>query len=419
MRHTLYNVLLLLTTPVIVLYLALRPKYHPLLNRFYPHLPTLNTKPIWVQAASVGEVITAKPFILALKKAYPEIPILLTSGTATGMQEALSYSDEFHVAWFPLDHPWVVRSFFKRLSPRCLVLIETELWPNVLHRAHQSQTPVVIVNGRLSEKHFSKYLKHREFIRSYLTPITLAMMQSPLDAERIETLGVLKDSIKVTGNIKFDGAALEADPEGVATLRAELGLTPDSQILVFGSTRPGEEAMFIEPWRQLKSIFPQLCLIIAPRHLKRLSEATEAFTGEVIHTRSALAQSGQKVAPGEVILLDTLGELKSVYALATIALVGGSFSPDVQGHNPIEPAALGIPTVFGPHMKNFLHPASILTQCEGVIQVNDPATLVPTLQALLQDESARVRMGARAQAAVRENQGAIERSLEMMRDLLN
>ena len=418
MRHGLYNLLLLLATPLLLIYLVIRPKYRTLLNRFHPRVPKLSGSPIWVHGASVGEVLSAKTLIQELKRAYPGVPIVLTTGTATGMDEIQKWNEDIEVAWFPFDHPWVVQSFFNRLNPRYVVLIETELWPNVLHRANLRQTPVIIINGRLSEKHFGQYERHKKFFHPYLSSIALAAMQTSLDAERIETLGVPKENIKITGNIKFDGADTKADTARVEALGKELGIGPEMPLVVFGSTRPGEERAFASLWSHLKSLFPQLCVIIAPRHLNRLSEAAKPFTGEVLHKRSELSQTGEKIECGDVILLDTIGELKSIYSLATVAVVGGSFSEDVQGHNPIEPAALGIPTVFGPYMKNFLQAAAILTDCGGAIQVKDEEALLPVLKELLSDPEKRKHMGAHAQEAVRNNKGAIEKTLGYMQDIL-
>ncbi len=401
-----------------MVYLVVRPQYRAMIRRFSPDLSNVNRAPIWVQAASVGEVLTAKPILQALEQAYPDVPILLTTGTVTGMEEAKKWEDTFQVAWFPFDHPFSVSQFFNRIQPRCLILIETELWPNVLHKAHQHQVPVLIINGRLSEKNFGKYEKRKGFFKRYLAPIQLAAMQTQLDADRILQLGVKKESIELTGNVKFDGADLSADESKAHQLREELGIQPDTPLLVVGSTRPGEEALIESVWRRFKQENPDCCLIVAPRHIKRLNEATEPFGGYKKHYRSQMAQSEHIIGPEDILFLDTLGELKLLYSLATVAVMGGSFNESVQGHNPIEPAALGIPTVFGPHMKNFLQPASILTECGGARQVNDSEELLVVLLELFNNAELRQSMGKKGQQAVRDNQGAVSHTVDLIERVL-
>jgi 3-deoxy-D-manno-octulosonic-acid transferase len=418
MMHLLYNLVLIVATPAIALYLWLKPRHRKLLARFNPALPTFSSRPIWVQAASVGEVLTARFILKGIKKEFPNSPILLTTGTITGMAEALNSSDEYAVAWFPFDHPWTVRRFFNKVNPCCVVLIETEIWPNVLHRAHKRNTPVAIVNGRLSERNYGSYLRHKSFFATYLQHIALAAMQTPLDAARIQGLGVPAATIAITGNVKFDGADFEIDPLRRETLKKELGFKADQEILVVGSTRPGEEALFSGIWGSIQKRFPDLRLIVAPRHLQRLEEATGPFSEETIFLRSALKLNPRELEPGSIVFLDTLGELKALYSLATVAVVGGSFSALVQGHNPIEPSALGVPTVFGPHMKNFIQPAAILTDCGGARQVADADELRDTIIELLEYPERRQEMGIHAQEAIRQNQGAIACTLEHLKIIL-
>ena len=419
MMHLLYNLLLIVATPAIALYLWVKPRHRKLLARFNPTLPTFSSRPIWVQAASVGEVLTARSILKGIKKEFPNSPILLTTGTVTGMAEALNSIDEYTVAWFPFDHPWTVRRFFNKVNPCCVVLIETEIWPNVLHRAHKRKTPVAIVNGRLSERNYGSYLRHKTFFATYLKHISLAAMQTPLDAARIQGLGVPATAIAITGNVKFDGADFKIDPLRRENLKKELGFKADQEILVLGSTRPGEEALFSGIWGAIQQRFPELGLIIAPRHLQRLEEATAPFSGKTIYLRSALKLNPRELEPGSIVFLDTLGELKALYSLATVAVVGGSFSALVQGHNPIESSALGVPTVFGPQMKNFIQPAAILTDCGGARQVADADELRDTIIELLEHPERRQTMGIQAQEAIRQNQGAIACTLDHLKTILH
>ncbi|MFP6580941.1 MAG: glycosyltransferase N-terminal domain-containing protein [Candidatus Hydrogenedentota bacterium] len=412
--HALYNLLLTLLVIPAAAYLAIHPKHRPLLHRFRPFIaPTLKAGAIWVHAASLGEVNTARPIVTALRERYPEASIVLTTSTVTGMAQANDLPDVDGIAWFPFDHPWSVAGFLERLKPAHLILIETELWPNVLFHARKRTTVVSLVNGRLSEKHFGGYLRAAPLLRPAIESIQLAGMQSALDAERIQRLGLRADAVHVLGNTKFDGAITQVDSAITNSLREHCGIESTASVLIFGSTRPGDEALAVECWEYLRERVTGLRLIIAPRHIQR----TQEIVGQ-LERYSLLLRSTTKAPQTEhveatsderpIILLDTVGELVHFYALADVAVVGGSFSDDVQGHNPIEPAALGVATVFGPCMKNFHVPAAMLVEAEGATQVSCADDLPAQLQALFVDDDCRNVMGQHGQIAVQQNTGAIE-----------
>lgn len=417
MIQPLYTLAVSLLAPFAAALLVMRPRYRPLLRRFNPPAPPFTTPPLWVQACSVGEVRAVQPILDALRQRWPEIPILLTVSTVSGYEVARTMSSHDALTWFPFDHPLVVRRFIRRIAPRALVLIETELWPAVIDQAHRAHLPVAVLSGRLSDRHFARYRRARFFWKPLLRRIALAAMQEKQYAERIVDLGVPPDRVHVTGNVKYDGLTTQPDPALRSTIAAENGFDANHPVLLFGSTRPGDEALAASCWRVLRERFPTLSLAVAPRHLDRMAEALEPFD-EPVRLRSCVKE-GRPSAGERVFFLDTLGELGRFYALATVAVIGGSFYPGVEGQNPLEPAALGIPTVFGPHMRNFNEPARLLLDCGGARQVPDPDALCSQLETLLRDESLRCEMGRHAQEAVRENQGAIDRSLDLLSALLS
>lgn len=410
--YHLYTLAARIAAPPSRLWIAAHKDYGPLVKRFAQPPVQFPERPIWVQACSVGEVGTAKPIIAALRKRHPHIPVLLTASTITGHKQAESVVPDVTVSWFPVDHPGIVRRFLRAANPRALVLIETELWPVVLHETARAQIPIILFNGRISDKHFKRYTRVRNLIRPLFESITAAGMQNEEYAQRLTHLGTPPERIHITGCTKFDGVKTHIDESARAALRRQNGFPPQSPILLFGSTRPGDEALAAQCWRALRSEFPDLRLIIAPRHIDRIEEALAPFD-EPILRRSAI-RDGQAPASERVFALDTIGELASFYALATVAVIGGSFFPGVNGHNPLESAAMGIPTVFGPYMRNFIDPARVLLECSGALQIDTPGKLPETLGNLLQDPPLREDIGARGRAGILENQGAIGRNLQLL-----
>jgi 3-deoxy-D-manno-octulosonic-acid transferase len=412
MVYAFYNVATSLAAPFGAAWLALGSKHRRLLGRFAPPVPVSHGKPLWVQACSVGEVGTAKQMIGAMRQRWPEIPVALTVSTASGYDLAGLACPDAALTWFPFDHPYIVRRFVRGLAPRALILIETEIWPNVLREAHRNGAAVVLVNGRLSDKHIGRYQRFGFLFRRVLSHLSEAGMQNEEYAERLKSLGADPARVHVTGNTKFDGVLTEVDPERLARLRSETGLIPGEPVVVFGSTRPGDETLAASCWRTLRDAFPGLRLVVAPRHLERVGEAVSAFDEPVLR-RSETSQ-GRRPGGEKVIVLDTVGELAAFYALATLVVIGGSFYPGVNGHNPIESAALGVPTVFGPYMRNFVDPARELLARGGAVQVDRPEGLLPALTRLLGDPQERARIGARGREAVLANQGATERNLDLI-----
>ncbi len=422
MIRWLYNTALTAAVPLAAAYLAVTPRHRPLLERFRPAIPdglvSSGERPIWLHACSVGEVNVAAPIAEALHRRWPDIPLLATVSTVSGQQQAASEMEQWPRTYLPFDHPLCVARFFARVQPRILVLVETELWPNLLMEARRRDVPVALVNGRLSSNHYPRYQRMGALLRPGLAGIRLAAMQSERDAERARQLGINPEVVRVTGNTKFDGAPCPPAAGVLDALRWECGLADDAPVVVFGSTRPGDEALAARCREALRSSHPGVAVIVAPRHVQRATEAAKAFSGVLTRRRSQMHAGNGEGEEEPVLILDTVGELTRFYALATIAVVGGSFYPGVGGHNPIEPAALGAPVVFGPHMDNFRDPARLLLEADGAVQTDDPARLPEVLARLLGRREERMAMGRRARAAVDANRGAIARTLDDLAPLV-
>lgn len=416
MMYCLYNTLYTVLTPGAKLWLARKPELRPLIARFKPPVPRLANRAVCVQACSVGEVNAARPLVLGLEHRFKRYPILVTTSTLAGFQHAQKIYGEDRVTWFPFDSRASVRRFLGQAIPHVLVLIETELWPNMLREAARAKIPVVIVNGRLSERAFTRYRRYAGLMGSMMSAITAAGMQSERHRERLISLGVPADRVTVTGNLKFDAVPTEIPMEQRQRFRKELHLGPDDPVLVFGSTRPGDEQLAAMCWQLLQENYPSLRLVIVPRHVERAPQIKAIF-GEFCALRSELA-AGMASGVERVIIVDSIGELHAIYACATVAVVGGSFSAEFGGHNPIEPAALGVPTVFGPEMDNFLEAAAQLIEMQGAVQVRDGESLRKVLDYLLGDPAERRQLGTRARRGVLKQRGAADRNIELIARIL-
>jgi 3-deoxy-D-manno-octulosonic-acid transferase len=373
-------------------------------------------RPIWVHACSVGEVAAARPLLDALVKRWPDTPVLLTTSTLTGRALADQLKNGAAVTWFPVDQRQVVGHFFRRVRPRVLALLETEIWPNVVGVAARRGVPVLVASGRISDKHYARYLRHRRFFQAVFEQITAVGAQNPEYARRFQELGVDAARIRVTGNVKFDGVTTNIPEETRARLRRECELPPEAPVIVFGSTRPGDEALAARAWKTFAKGYPEARLVVAPRHLDRLEEAKQALDGPL--SRLSERRCDPPGPAARILLVDTLGELTAFYSLATIAVIGGSFFPGVNGHNPLEPAALGVPTVFGPYMSNFMDPTRVLVEAYAAVQVDSPEELPNALKRLLADPALRARLGQRARESVLANQGAVERTVELIAETM-
>lgn len=405
----LYSAAFLLLLPFVLLRLAWRGRRNPAYRaRWQQRLgyydPGLRLdEPVWVHAVSVGEVGAAAPLIRALRERYPYAPVLVTTTTPTGYDTVTrQFGETVQHVYFPYDLPWIVRRFLRRFKPRMLLLMETELWPNVIHEAQRAALPVVLVNGRMSERSARRYRWLKGFTARMLGALTRVAAQTAADAERLRGLGAPADRISITGSLKFDVHLPASVFEEGAAIRRELGI--NRPILMAGSTRPGEEEVLIDVRARLTGRFPDLLLVVAPRHPERFEQIAEQCrkAGLTLARRGAGDACGAEVA---VYLVDTMGELLKFYAAADVAFVGGSLAP-FGGQNVLEPAALGVPIVTGPHLFNFEEIAAKLRQSGALVVGNDAAGLAKSIAQWLGDSDARDMAGRAGSDIVTANKGA-------------
>jgi 3-deoxy-D-manno-octulosonic-acid transferase len=375
-------------------------------------------RPVWLHAVSVGEVAAASVLGAALAEHRSDLSLLVSTVTPTGRAVAgRMLPQAAAVIYFPLDLPGIVGRALATVGPRVVLLTETELWPNFLRACEASRIPVAVVNGRISGRSFRRYRLVRPFLRQVLRAIGLFCMQSQADAERVLALGASPDRVHVVGNLKFDMSPRGDGSALVEVWRRELRIDPRRPVVVAGSTHQGEEQALLLAYRRLRQEFPDLLLVLAPRHPERLREveAEIARAGLAVARRSAIGETAG--APKDVLLVDTVGELATLYALGTVAFVGGSLVPK-GGHNLLEPALYARPIVFGPHMENFADASRLFLERGAAVQVGGDEELTGQLRALLGDPAARARMGLAAVEVLSAHRGACQRTLALLERLL-
>ena len=376
-----------------------------------------NRHVVWVHAVSVGEVNLCVEFVRALQVRLPNAKIIVSTTTTTGMAELhKKLPGTFGKIYYPIDRRKYVDYAFRTLHPSAVILVETEIWPNFIWRAQDSGIPMFLINGRLSEKSYPRYLRLGTVFRQLFGAFTGLGAQTQEYAKQFQQLGCRPEAVRVTGNLKFDAARIgTAKPLDVAALLGQLGVSPDAELLVAGSTHAGEEEILVGQFLRLRARFPKLFLVLVPRHFERAKDAGRSLGKQVrLFYRADLTEHTQ-LAPSSIdcLIVNTTGELMNFYRHATIAFVGKSLAAE-GGQNPIEPAALGKPTIFGPNMQNFRDVARLLVSEGAAIQVRDAAQLERVLGELLADPARRLQLGQAAEATVRRNQGAIGRTIEMI-----
>jgi 3-deoxy-D-manno-octulosonic-acid transferase len=369
------------------------------------------TRPVWIHAVSVGEVLAASRLQKGLKDSFPENRILLSTSTATGREMARKTSPmPDGVIYFPLDLPWTVARALERFDPCLVVFLEKEVWPNFLRLSHRRGIPVVLISGRLSARSFRRYTLFRPLFSRAVKCLNALGMQSGDDAERMARLGVSRDRIAITGNLKHDVAAGAAAADCGNGGRPEyLKEAQERPVLVAGSTHQGEEEVLLEVFLALKNRFPLLLMVLAPRHPHRFGEVEKLLRqkGVVYEKKSRRHESG---AGFEVLLLDSMGDLPHYYSLADVAFVGGSLV-DAGGHNLLEPARFGKPVVFGPYVANVAELAEEMKQRGGGIQVKNEEELRRAIAGLLSDPERAGAMGRSAKTLVEEDRAVLDASL--------
>jgi 3-deoxy-D-manno-octulosonic-acid transferase len=365
---------------------------------------------IWVHAVSVGETLAVLPLVKELKRLYPDRKIFLSHVTPAGKQTSEAKLPDVAGRFFlPLDWGWAVKKTIARVQPALLVIVETELWPNLLRSAHRSGARVALVNARLSERSFRGYRMARPLMKRVLENIDWIGAQSAADAERFRKLGAVPERVEVAGNVKFDSARTPNPGFPI----------PESRFPVFvaASTMAGEEELLLPVWNVIRQKHPKALMILAPRHPARFDAVAQILTerGVTFARRTELKDrdsrgGGNSDGFGEVLLLDTIGELAGVFALADLVFMGGSLVP-TGGHNLLEPAFWGKATIFGPHMQNFRDVAALFLNACAAVQVTDANELAAAALELLDDEPRRKQLGRAAKQVLESQAGATERIL--------
>lgn len=424
--YLLYDLILLASSLVLVPYYFLRGLKYGKMRRgvrerlgFYlpGRLAPLDGKQvIWIHAVSVGETRAAVPLLKSLRQAYPEAALVLSNITETGHAIATGIKDVDLCLFFPFDLSWVVRRVLRQVRPALVIIVETEIWPNFVRIAHASNIPVVLVNGRISDRSFPRYMRVRTLLRPILENFDAFCMQSQGDAERIRRMGAHPDRVAVTGNLKFDLQVPSPGSEAIGVLRRSFRLPPELPVWVAGSTHAGEEEAVVDAFRQLCENGREIVLVLVPRHPERCRMVAQMLAGRGISVqlRSRIEERLEPLRPGEVLLVDSLGEMLKFYAVADLVFVGGSLVP-VGGHNVLEASAMEKPVLFGPHMQNFKEIAGLLLASGGGLQVDGPLELTSTVERLLASPDSRRAMGEAGNVLFRQNAGATRHTLEVIR----
>ncbi len=386
--------------------------------------PQAAKRRVWFHGVSVGEIHLLRQVIAAFRKRFPDRECIVSTTTDTGLDEATRCFPDLTVVPFPFDFSWAVRRTLRAVDPELIVLAEGELWPNFLLAARRRGVPVAVVNARMSPRSFGRYRRLGFLSRWLLRRIELIAAQTEEYAVNFRALGAEPARVRVTGSVKFDGAKGDRHNPQTAALRRLFGLTEDELVWIAGSTQAPEEEIVLRVYRRLRPDFPQLRLFLVPRQKDRFDEVAGLLEGsrEPFVRRSTIAACGLAAGSAKpqaaIILMDTIGELGALWGLADVAFVGGSLDGRRGGQNMIEPAAYGAAVLFGPHVWNFRDPAKRLVECGGAVKIIDEAELEKAVRTLLTDPARRTAMGLAARAFVAEQQGATERTLDLLAGLL-
>lgn len=375
---------------------------------------------LWIHAVSVGEVGLVAPLVAEMKKRHPQQKIIISTVTETGNETARKkIPDADELIYFPLDFRWVVEKVYHLVRPAVFVVAETEIWPHFLRAMYMHSVPVIMINGRISDKSYRGYKYAKPFIGPVLKEIDAFSMRTEEDAARIIHLGAPQERVQVTGNLKFDQKDDERTEGEIAELKKSMGLGPEHRLMVAGSTHPGEEEIVLEVYKNVKT--PNLILLIACRHPERVPKIEELVKrmgmSSIRKTELAKTQNIGSGNPPPVILLDTVGDLAGIYSLASIVFIGGSLVPK-GGQNPLEAAIWGKPVIFGPHMENFREITKLLMQSGGGMQVKNKEEFQSAAMRLLAEPEYAEKLGRAARGVVEENRGAIDKNIALIEKYL-
>ncbi|OPX20108.1 MAG: hypothetical protein BZ151_05790 [Desulfobacca sp. 4484_104] len=393
--------------------------FSPRLGLRLPSLPRGTGGPrLWLHGVSVGEISAAAPLVEELQKQFPAAPIFLSTGTETGQAMARKlYPPPLTVIYFPLDWPWAVRRYLEHIRPDMFIALETELWPNFLHAAHSFGVKLALVNARLSDKSFRRYLKFCFFFSDIINYFALIAASTAEDARRFQALGARPEKVVVTGSTKWDRLVAPQHSEKIPKLRRRLG-SQDNLIFLAASTHPGEELVIIKAFQALRVPYPNLLLILTPRHPERAPAVGQllAQAGLSYHFWSQI-KTGKEGRQHPVLVVDTIGELFSLYALADLVFVGGSLVPH-GGQNILEAAAWGKVPLYGPHLENFRSAQALLENVGAGQTISGVEDLIRTGEHFLGHPQEYLARGQQGQAALQNLQGATQRQVQLLNKLL-
>lgn len=373
---------------------------------------------IWIHAVSVGEVISSRGLIKALSEQYPQRRVLITTTTSTGAQQVKVFDPLLEHRYMPIDFSYCIGSFLRRIKPSILLIIETELWPNTLHTVAQSGVPIIVVNGRLSEKSLNNYRKLSALIRPALDHITCLLSVHQQDAQRFESLGVAKEKIWVTGSLKYDITLDPALPSQAGHLREQLG--NHRAIFIAASTHEGEDEQVLAAYRDAKFHIPELLLVLVPRHPERFNSVAALILQQGFNLVRRTKQDSEKLADTvDVYLADTMGEMMLLLAASDVVFMGGSLlGKKVGGHNFIEPAILAKPIFTGPSFFNFADLARQLISSKALMVIDDPQHLAQSIVNCLQNSNSWQSKAQAGYDIVIQNQGALQKTMQAIMPII-
>ena len=429
MKRLVYNILLhAAAAPALLLYYGpkvfFRGKYRKSIYGKLGALPAeidaerLPRPRIWFHAVSVGEVNALEPLVRETRDLLPNASILVSTGTETGQDTAKSIIPEAKTFFLPLDFPEFVRRVVQRIRPDVFVLMETELWPNLLHYLKASGADIVLANGRISDRSYPRYRFMRPFFADTLAHIDLFLMASELDAQRIEKIGARRDRILVTGNTKFDAVRSSVESSARAHIARLVNLEPGARVLVAGSTHAGEEEIVLDAYTELLEEFPDLVLVLAPRHVERSEDVASLIAqkrGLPAPFLRSMADRGATREKGQIVVWDRTGELKDVYSAATVVFVGGSLVPK-GGQNIIEPAIWEKTVMFGPSMEDFRDARDILLRCGAGIEVQGASDIAVAVRRVFNEPDKHAHAARKGREALLSNQGSARRDALIIAD---
>lgn len=410
-----YDLLFLIICLIYLPVYLFKHKFHPGFDARWGKLPNdLDLgRPIWVHAVSVGEAMSIREFVAELRQEFPVLRFVISTVTPTGNNIARSFArQQDFVTFLPFDLNFIVNKVIRSVKPKIFIIVETEIWPNLIWCLFKNKIPIIVINCRISDSSLRGYKAFRFLFKPLLDKVNLFCCQSKQDALRLEILGVNKERIRITGNMKFDLKVASASFND-----SVLRLDDNEELLVAGSTHPGEEEMILRIYKELRKKYPGLRLLIAPRRPERAKEIAISARQCGFDSQFVSEMTNQKVQSPVVFILDTIGKLVSFYAIADIVFMGGTMIKK-GGHNIIEPAALGKPVIFGPHMFNFRDISAQFVESNCACLVHNEKELEKKLAFFLDNPESAAELGKRAQALVISNRGATHRNIELIKHII-